>query len=144
MFNYTREFPFLWEEMVIPITYEADRDRVEAILLEAARRHAIDPEGMLAEAKQHLYDRFHIEPLDLHPRVFFRITDNWLELTLRFILGTHQIRGAKDAMSRYIVGELDKAGIGIASATYDIVGFPPIEMHERRGFRAGSAAATPA
>ena len=31
-------------------------------------------------------------------------------------------------MSRFIVGELDTAGIGIASATYDIVGFPPIEI----------------
>ena len=27
-------------------------------------------------------------------------------------------------MSRYIIGELDEAGIGIASATYDIVGLP--------------------
>ena len=47
---------------------------------------------------------------------------------MRFVLGTHQIRAAKDAMSRQIITELDKAGIGIASATYDIVGFPPIDM----------------
>ena len=62
------------------------------------------------------------------PRVFYRITDNWLELTVRFIVHTHGIRGAKDAMSRHIIGELDGAGIGIASATYDIVGFPGIEV----------------
>ncbi len=49
---------------------------------------------------------------------------------MRFVIGTHRIRGAKDAMSRYIVAELDKAGIGIASATYDIVGFPPIEIRQ--------------
>ena len=40
------------------------------------------------------------------------------------MVGTHRIRSAKDAMSRYILEELDRAGIGIASATYDIVGFP--------------------
>jgi hypothetical protein len=33
-------------------------------------------------------------------------------------------------MSRYIVVEMDKAGIGIASATYDIVGFPAIEIRQ--------------
>ena len=33
VFNYTRDFPFIWEEMTIPITFKADRDRAEAILV---------------------------------------------------------------------------------------------------------------
>ena len=37
VFNYTRDFPFIWEEMAIPITYQADRAKVEAIMLEAAQ-----------------------------------------------------------------------------------------------------------
>ncbi len=132
VFNYTRDFPFIWEEMTIPITYKADRGRAERILLEAARRHGEDPDAMAAEAKAELERRFSIEPIDLEPRVFFRITDNWLELTVRFIVGTHRIRAAKDAMSRYIVDELDAVGIGIASATYDIVGFPPIDVRQAK------------
>ena len=62
--------------------------------------------------------------------VYYRITDNWLELTVRFVLSTHGNRTAKDAMSRHIITALDAAGLGIASATYDIVGVPPIEMHQ--------------
>ena len=141
VFNYTRDFPFIWEEMTIPITYKDDRAKVEQILLEAARRHGEDPDAMAADAKADLQNRFAIEQIDLEPRVFFRITDNWLELTVRFIVGTHRIRGAKDEMSRFIVDELDTAGIGIASATYDIVGFPPIEL-KRSG--AGKLAESPA
>lgn len=128
VFNYTRDFPFIWEEMVIPITYQADRARVEEIMLDAARLHATNPNSMANEAKDDLRLRFGIEPIELDPRVFYRITDNWLELTVRFIVGTHKIRGAKDAMSRHIITQLDAAGIGIASATYDIVGFPKIEI----------------
>ncbi len=60
--------------------------------------------------------------------MYFRITDNWLELTIRFVVPTHGIRNVKDLMSRDIVVAFDEAGIGIASATYDIVGFPPIEV----------------
>ncbi|MEO7057407.1 MAG: mechanosensitive ion channel domain-containing protein [Caldimonas sp.] len=131
VFNYTRDFPFIWEEMTIPITYKADRGRVEQILLDAARRHGEDPDTIAADAMSDLQRRFSIEQIDLEPRVFFRITDNWLELTVRFIVGTHRIRAAKDAMSRFIVDELDAAGIGIASATYDIVGFPPLELLPR-------------
>ncbi|MEO7276448.1 MAG: mechanosensitive ion channel family protein [Sphingomicrobium sp.] len=130
VFNYTRDFPFIWEEMSIPITYQADRSRVEAILLEAAREFAGSAAGIAAESKADLERRFGVNPLDLDPKVFFRITDNWLELTVRFIVTTHSIRSTKDAMSRYIIAALDQAGIGIASATYDIVGLPPIEIRQ--------------
>ena len=137
VFNYTRDFPFIWEEMVIPITYTADRTRAEAIMLEAARLHATEADAMAAEKKDELQQRFGVEPIELSPRVYYRITDNWLELTVRFVIGTHRIRGAKDAMSRHIITELDAAGIGIASATYDIVGFPAIEL--RRPKQAAAA-----
>ncbi len=114
--------------MTIPITCKADRGRAGRILPEAACRHGKDPEAMAADAKTDLQRRFSIEQIDFEPRVFFRITDNWLELTVRFIVGTHSIRIAKDAMSRFIIDELDPAGIGIASTTYDVVGFPPLEV----------------
>ncbi len=79
VYNYTRDFPFIWEKMAIPITYTADRARVEQILLDAAHAHALDPNSIAAEAKQDLQDlqdRFGVEPIDLDPKVFFRITDN--------------------------------------------------------------------
>ena len=141
VFNYTRDFPFIWEEMPIPITYQADDARAEAILLEAARAHAVDPNSVAAEAKANLKEKFGVEPIDLDPHVFYRITDNWLELTVRFIVHTHRIRSAKDGMARQIIAEFRKAGIGIASATYDIVGFPPIEVRQAH---AGDAAERPA
>ena len=128
VFNYTREFPYLWEELAIPITYKADRARVEVILLESAGRHAVDPHSMGEAARADLKERFGVELVDLEPRVFFRITDNWLELTVRFVVPTHGIRSVKDAMSRDIVVALEQSAIGIASATYDIVGFPPIKV----------------
>ncbi len=131
VFNYTRDFPFIWEEMAIPVTYTADRARAEAILLDAARRHATEAGELVSEKKAELRERFGVDPVDLDPRVYYRLTDNWLELTVRFLVGTHRIRGVKDAMSRQVIDALDEAGIGIASATYDIVGFPPIEL--RRG-----------
>lgn len=62
------------------------------------------------------------------PKVFYRITDNWVEMTIRFITGEHGARDVKDAMARRILDEFDRAGIGIASSTYDIVGWPPITM----------------
>ena len=127
VFNYTRDFPFVWDEMVLPITYEADRDRAEEILL-AAVAHAIPPSEMSSQALDAMKTHYAVQSADLEPRVFFRITDNWLELTVRFVLSARSARTAKDAMSRYIVSALDEAGIGVASATYDIVGLPKVQI----------------
>ena len=139
VFNYTRDFPFIWEEMAIPITYKADRARTEAILLDAARRHAVDASSIAHEAKAELQRRFGVEPIDLEPRVYWRITDNWLELTVRFLYNVRGVRDLKDAMSRDILAGFDAAGIGIASATYDIVGFPPIRLERGPARRGGQA-----
>jgi small-conductance mechanosensitive channel len=128
VYNYTRDFPYIWEEMHIPISYKDDRYAAERILLAAANREAIQIAEMAEPALQMLRNKFLIEPATLKPKVYFRLTDNWIELTVRFLCKDHDIRGLKDRMSREIIDNLDLAKIGIASSTYDIVGLPPITL----------------
>lgn len=75
VFNYTRDFPFVWDEMVLPITYEADRDKAEEILL-AAVAHAVPATEMSNEALDDMKSRYAVQNAELEPRVFFRITAN--------------------------------------------------------------------
>ncbi len=127
IYNYTRDFPYLWEEMVLPITYTADRHRAEQIMLGAVQRNTESVEALGREALDQMQRRYAVHAVtDLRPRVYYRITDNWLELSVRFITTEHGVRDVKDAISREMLAALDDAGIGIASATYEIVGFPPI------------------
>ena len=130
VYNYTREFPYLWEEMVIPISYASDRARTERIMLDAAGRHTVSLNELSEEAIQEMQRRYLLKPADIRPRVYYRLTDNWLELTVRFIAKDHGIRDQKDAMSREILHALNEAGIGIASATLEIVGLPPLQIKD--------------
>ncbi len=125
VFNYTRDFPFVWDEMVLPVTYAADHAKAEAILL-AAVDHAVPKPAMSIEALEQMKARYAVQTADLEPRVFWRITDDWLELSVRFVLPARSARTVKDAMSRFIVPELAAAGIEVASVTYDIVGLPEL------------------
>jgi small-conductance mechanosensitive channel len=128
VYNYTRDFPYIWEEMTLPITYTADRARAERILLEVAGRHTV-PIGEMGEAELlEIERRYFIRRPEMTPKVYFRLTDNWLELTVRFIARDHGIRELKDAMSREILASLDDAGIGIASSTFEVVGLPPLRL----------------
>ena len=127
VYNYTREFPFIWEEMRLPIAYRDDRGKAEQILLQAARKHAVDPEQLDADMVTRLEHDYRVRREDFAPTAYWRLTDNWLELTVRFIAHDHGVRKMKDAMSREVLARLDQAGIGIASATFEITGLPTVQ-----------------
>jgi small-conductance mechanosensitive channel len=128
VYNYTRDFPYIWEEMHLPISYKDDRRAAEEILLAAAEKETVKIADIAEDKMKILAERFFIQPAELKPKVFYRLTDNWVELTVRFLCKDHDIRGLKDRMSREIIDRLDRAKIGIASSTYDIVGMPPIRV----------------
>ncbi len=133
VYNYTRDFPYLWEEMVVPITYTANRKRAEQILLEVVRKRTVTIAEMGEEAIHQMERRYVVQRADMTPRVYYRITDNWLELTTRFIVRDHGVRELKDQISREVLDLFDAASIGIASATYDIVGMPPLRLEAAPG-----------
>jgi len=70
VYNYTRDFPYLWEEMVFPIGYEAKRHVAERILLECTARHTTQVEEFGREALDEMRRRYFVRNIaDLRPRV---------------------------------------------------------------------------
>jgi small-conductance mechanosensitive channel len=126
VYNYTREFPYIWEELTLPIAYSDDWRRAERILLEAAERHTMKVAEMSEPAVAEIERRYAIKRSAIRPRVYLRMTDNWVELTVRFVTEEHGIRDLKDALSRDVLDALERAGIGIASTTFSLTGLPPL------------------
>jgi small-conductance mechanosensitive channel len=58
VYNYTRDFPYLWEEIALPINFDADRDRAERILLDAATAHAVVKDPAADRALEHMRSRY--------------------------------------------------------------------------------------
>lgn len=133
VYNYTRDFPYLWEELHLPIPYTADRVRAEQILLGAARRHTVKTTELGAEALQELRRRYFVDSADMEPRVYWRLTDNWLDLSVRFVTRERGVREVKDALSRELLAELDAAGIPLASTTFELTGIPPLRLKVEPG-----------
>ena len=128
VFNYTRDFPFVFEEMVLPISYASDRKKAESILARIAQKYTVEASEIGHEALEEMRRRYFMERAATEPRVYWRLTDNWLELTVRFVTREHGVRDIKDQMSRELLQSLDEAGIGLASTTFEIVGLPPIHV----------------
>jgi small-conductance mechanosensitive channel len=128
VYNYTHHFPYIWDEIRLPVHYDEDRAMAETILIEAARRHALTRESIGEAGLDELERRYNLKPPDTDPRVYWRLTDNWLELTVRFLSPDHGTREIKDRMSREILDRLDAAGMKVASATYEITAVAPLRI----------------
>ncbi|HEY8593459.1 MAG TPA: mechanosensitive ion channel domain-containing protein [Sphingomicrobium sp.] len=132
VYNYTDQFPYVWDEISLGIHYEGPHEEVEQLLIDAARRHALCSEHMAQDEVRNLERRYNLAVGDIDPRVYWRITDNWLELTVRFLCPDHGVRDIKDAMSRDILKELNRKKISIASTSFEIAGTPTLRI-QRQG-----------
>jgi hypothetical protein len=48
------------------------------------------------------------------------LTDNWLEMTVRFVVPDHGIRRIKDQITRTVLREFDAAGIEVARTSMEV------------------------
>lgn len=124
IYNYTRDFSFLFEEIAVWIRYGDGHEVAEQILLDVARNETLNVRELSAPQRDHLKRTFDLEPPDVEPHVYYRMTSNWIELSVRFICKDHNIRQMKDRMYREILRRFTAENIAIASGTYDIVGLP--------------------
>lgn len=128
VYNYTDQLPFVWDEVTISIHYDDDRERAEEILRKAAQDHAATCQKLGESQVERLERRYGISFGEIDPRVFWRIGESWLDLSVRFLSPDHGARDIKDRMTRQIIAQLEKAGIGIASTSYEITGLPPLRV----------------
>ncbi len=128
VYNYTRDFPFIWEEMQIPVPYDQGFEKAEQVLLAAARKYTLKSTELGEEALAELERRYSVKREQFEPAVYVHMTDNWIELSLRFLVSEHGVREVKDKISRELLQEFKLAGISVASGTYQIVGMPDINV----------------
>ena len=118
VYNFSAIFEFIWEELTVPIAYRSDWHEAERIIKEEAVR-ASASEGARA-AISAMERRYPIPHAEIEPRVFVRATDNWMELSARFVVPVREARTAKDAMMRRIRERLDAAGVEIGTETEEV------------------------
>lgn len=132
VYNYTHEFAYLWDEMSFPVHFHQDFEKAERIMLKAANEQAKTAKRLGKEEVKRLEDRFGIDAGEIDPKVFWRVTEDWLEMTLRFLGPDHGIRRIKDRMTRQILGDFEKAGILIAATRQEGVVLQPKRSRAKR------------
>jgi small-conductance mechanosensitive channel len=126
LFNYSRHLHYVWDEVMVPITYESDWQQAVAIMTNAVQQHPLYQELLprAQEQRRQARRQFAIKITPLEPRVFVRLTDNWIELGLVYPVDTDSRRVFRSEISQRILVDFAMAKIVVASQTVAIVQFP--------------------
>jgi small-conductance mechanosensitive channel len=132
VFNYSSDFPFIWDEVKVPITHKSDYVLAREIL---ANLLAEEVQGFTEEAKKSwktVAKRYMVEDTMIDPMVWLAFNDNWIELSLRYVVEIRSRRFMRHRLFTRILEELDKVSdrVAIASATLQII-HPDIPVVKR-------------
>lgn len=130
VFNYSGDFPFLWDEIVIPVKYGCDHKLAREILQKTADEVVGSFVKGAASAWELMVKNYLIENSRVEPMITLVANDNWMEFTIRYAVDYKKRRTTKDQLFTRILDEFDKSEgrVGIASMTVHLVEMPDISV----------------
>jgi small-conductance mechanosensitive channel len=130
VFNYSGDFPFLWDEVALRVRYGSDYVLARAILEKVGTEVTGDYADAAKQTWEEIARKYRVEAISVEPTVTVMATDNWLEYTLRFVVDYRLRRTVKDRLFTRILEEIDKVSprVNIASATWELSKVPPLQV----------------
>jgi small-conductance mechanosensitive channel len=89
--NYTSEFPFLWHEIPVVVTFESDWRRAKMLLLEMVTEASVETSQRAAESSRKQPSEMLISPGTA--AVYTSVLDHGICLSMRFLTDPRQRRG---------------------------------------------------
>jgi small-conductance mechanosensitive channel len=131
VFNYSGDFPFLWDELVLPVRYGSDWKLARNMLRELVDEVLADYAAQVKQSWIKMVRQYRLEEANVEPMITLRATDNWIEFTVRYVVDYRKRRWMKDHLFTRILEEIDKSDnqIRLASATFEMVPGSAIDVH---------------
>ena len=130
VFNYSGEFPFLWDEIKIPIQYGSNYEKATEIFTQIGNEVAGDLTEKSREKWRALQNKYRLEDSQTEPMVSLIANDNWVEFTLRYVVSYKKRRATKTLLFTNILKQIEATNgeIKFASATFQLVEPPEFKV----------------
>ena len=131
VFNYSGDFPFLWDEITVPVKYGSDVYLSKDLFQKIAGAVVGDYATEAKKSWQEITRKFMLENAKIDPAVTLIANDNWIEFTIRYVVDYKARRSTKDILFTRILEEIEKTQgkVSLASATFQIVGLPNLNVN---------------
>lgn len=133
IYNYSKDFPFIWDEFNLPIRYGSDLELAKEIIIKIASEQLSEYVTNSVARWKKIVDKYYIEDAQVEPTLAITMTDNWIQLNLRYIVDYKKRRATKNLLSQLINKEVNatKGKVEMASTTVEIVRIPNLKIDKK-------------
>ena len=134
VYNYSSDFPFLWDEIRIPVrygsNYEMARQGFQQVLDDLTGDHARQLKGDWRK----MTDKYLLENAQLKPSVSLKMDDNWAEFALRYVVDYKKRRSMKDQISSRILKLIEESEgqIKLGAPSFELASIPPLDINVQK------------
>lgn len=134
--NYSGDYPFLWDEIEVPIRTESDYKLARKVFTEVTIEVCGDYAKRSKETWNKMTDKYNVENAQVDPMVTLRFDNNWITFTLRYVVNYKMRRSTKNKLYTRLLEEIDKYDniIMIAVSAMEVTNVKPKYL----GLEAGS------
>jgi small-conductance mechanosensitive channel len=131
VYNYSRDFPFVWDEFNLPIRYGSDMDLAKEIVVRVATEELSEYVARSVSEWKRVVAKYYIEDAVVEPTLAITLTDNWAQFNLRYIVDYKKRRYTKNLLHERIGKEIAASNgkVELASATFEIVRIPTLDLN---------------
>jgi small-conductance mechanosensitive channel len=122
VFNYSADYPFLWDELVIPIRYGSERVLARSLIEDTVRDQVGDYAEYAKRSWGSLVQKYRIEDASVEPLVSMTANENWMDFTVRYVVDFKRRRTTKDKLFTAILDAFDRTDgkVELASTSIDV------------------------
>lgn len=121
VYNFSGDFPFLWDEIRVPIRHDSDRRRARQLIEEAVSETVGDYAPEAQGTWRSLTRKYLLAEANVEPTVRLEADARWLTFTVRYVMDYRRRLAAKDELWTRILEAVDGADdVAIATAAQEI------------------------
>jgi len=133
VYNYSNDFPFVWDEFNLPIRYGSDIELAKSIVIEVAQEILSEYVRNSINQWKAIVTKYYIEDAQVDPSLAITLTDNWVQFNLRYIVNYKKRRYTKNLLNQEILKRIEATNgkVKLASATFEIVRIPSLKINDK-------------
>jgi small-conductance mechanosensitive channel len=130
IYNYSNDFPFIWDEFNLPIRYGSDVELAKSIVIKIASETLSKYTANSKSQWQEVVTKYYVEDAQVDPTLAIKLTDNWIEFNVRYIVDFKKRRSTKHTLNDSIRKEIEKTEgkIILASSTFELIKIPDLKV----------------
>lgn len=134
IYNYSHDFPFIWDEFNLPIKYGSDVELAKSIVIKIATKTLSEYTSNSKSQWSDVVHKYYIEDAEVNPTLAITLTDNWIQFNLRYIVDYKKRRSTMHLLNDGIRNEVNKTNgkVILASSTIEVIRIPELKIETNK------------